>query len=320
MKLITRPQWGARRALAATGISGTRGVKIHYTGDRENPAMLDDHDLCSERVRQIQAAHMDGRGWNDIAYSLVACSHGYVFAGRGPHILTAANGPGLNTGHYSICALIGNKGITQPNDLLLNAIRDGIQYLRNQGNAGAQIKGHRDGYSTDCPGDPLYAWVQDGAPRPGGSGDPNHDDDEGDPMYRYVSLSRTTPLELQPGKWTTISFDKEHSDAGDQHTVNGPGLVRGPASYSLSATLRLGDMGAGHAGQIRAVEVNPKKPADVDQGPIREWTSSDGDTFVGYDLAADKTNEGKQVQLQVVHWGPAPVRLVGASVKAHVWT
>jgi peptidoglycan hydrolase-like protein with peptidoglycan-binding domain len=35
------------------------------------------------------------------------------------------------------------------------------------GDAGNEIKGHRDGYSTDCPGPKLYAWVKAGAPRPG---------------------------------------------------------------------------------------------------------------------------------------------------------
>jgi hypothetical protein len=48
---------------------------------------------------------------------------------------------------------------------MLGAIRDGIELLRKHG-AGNEIKGHRDGYATACPGGPLYAWVQKGAPRP----------------------------------------------------------------------------------------------------------------------------------------------------------
>jgi hypothetical protein len=86
--------------------------------------------------------------------------------GRGPHHLPAANGAGLNTGHYAVLGLGGSKGFTEPTDGLLHGILDAVDYLREHGNAGREIKGHRDGYATDCPGGPLYAWVKRGAPRP----------------------------------------------------------------------------------------------------------------------------------------------------------
>ncbi|MFF3871188.1 peptidoglycan-binding protein [Streptomyces sp. NPDC001978] len=41
--------------------------------------------------------------------------------------------------------------------------------LLRQHGAGDEIKGHRDGYATACPGDALYAWVKKGAPRPKGT-------------------------------------------------------------------------------------------------------------------------------------------------------
>jgi hypothetical protein len=55
---------------------------------------------------------------------------------------------------------------------MLNGIRDAIEWLRSQGDAGNEIKGHRDGYDTDCPGPKLYAWVKAGAPQPGRPGLP----------------------------------------------------------------------------------------------------------------------------------------------------
>lgn len=96
--------------------------------------------------------------------TMVACPHRKVFEGRGPHHLPAANGPGLNAGHYAVLGLVGNAGLVQPTDGVLHAILDAIQYLRDKGRAGTEIKGHRDGYSTDCPGDPLYDWIRRGAP------------------------------------------------------------------------------------------------------------------------------------------------------------
>ncbi|WP_066939353.1 hypothetical protein [Microtetraspora fusca] len=48
----------------------------------------------------------------------------------------------------------------------LHAILDAIDWLRREDGADREIKGHKDGYSTGCPGPALYAWVQAGAPRP----------------------------------------------------------------------------------------------------------------------------------------------------------
>ncbi|WP_262380020.1 peptidoglycan-binding protein [Nonomuraea sp. PA05] len=100
--------------------------------------------------------------------SYVCCPHRTVFEGRGLHHLPAANGSGLNAGHYAVLGLVGNSGLVEPPDGILHGILDAVQYVKDYGRAGKEIKGHRDGYSTDCPGEPLYAWVKRGAPRPGG--------------------------------------------------------------------------------------------------------------------------------------------------------
>lgn len=109
---------------------------------------------------------MDDNNWNDIGYTAVACPHRRVFIGRGPHVLPACNGPGLNSGHYGVLALVGNAGLIIPSDGQLETLLDAIGWLRQTGDAGMAIRGHRDGYDTDCPGDPLYRWVLAGAPRP----------------------------------------------------------------------------------------------------------------------------------------------------------
>jgi len=172
MNLVTRAAWGAKKPTASyTRLRATKGVKIHYTGgavpaDLAEPA---NHDRCADLVRGIQRMHMaGGRGerYIDIGYNLVCCPHRHTFAGRGPHALPAANGAGLNAGHYAVLALLGSSGLTEPNDDLLHALVDAIDYLREHGDAGPEVKGHRDGYSTSCPGDPLYRWVKAGAERP----------------------------------------------------------------------------------------------------------------------------------------------------------
>ena len=172
MLFVSRAQWGAAAPSGQyTMVATTLGVKIHYEGTAV-PADLvlpQSHTLCAGRVRAIQAAHMANvkEGWIDIAYNAMVCPHGAVFEGRGAHHRTGANGnQALNVAHYAVCGMVGDSGLTQPTDLMLGGLVDAIAWLRAQGGAGAEVLGHRDGYPTDCPGDPLYAWVRAGAPRP----------------------------------------------------------------------------------------------------------------------------------------------------------
>jgi hypothetical protein len=173
MKLVTRAAWGAKPSRYPLNyIAATKGVKIHYEGAPVPTSLAADHGKCPGRVRQIQASHLANpkENYSDIAYNFAVCPHGYVFEGRGLHKKTGANGTGpLNTQHYAVLALLGDEGLTQPTDAMLHGLRDAIEYLRAKGGAGKEIKGHRDGHATECPGGPLYTWVQKGAPRPGGS-------------------------------------------------------------------------------------------------------------------------------------------------------
>ncbi|MGC5010596.1 peptidoglycan recognition protein family protein [Streptosporangium sp. DT93] len=172
--LVTRREWGARSPRGSySRLTSTRGVKVHYTGGQVSPDIVDDHARCVAMVKSIQNHHMDGNGWIDVGYSLLVCPHRKVFEGRGLNRVPAANGAGLNSDHYAVLGLVGSSGLTTPNDGMLHGILDAIEYLRDKGGAGREIKGHRDGYSTSCPGEPLYTWVRKGAPRPGaGPGGP----------------------------------------------------------------------------------------------------------------------------------------------------
>ncbi|MEV0371796.1 N-acetylmuramoyl-L-alanine amidase [Streptomyces sp. NPDC050636] len=178
MHLVTRADWGAKPPRSRlVHIASTRGVKVHYEG-APVPADLakpENHAKCAGRMRAIQADHLANRkeNYSDIAYSFMVCPHGHVFEGRGLHKQQGANGNRqLNLNHYSVCAMVGDAGLTHPTNAQLDGIRDAIDLLREKGGAGAEIKGHRDGFATLCPGDPLQAWVKKGAPRPGGAPSP----------------------------------------------------------------------------------------------------------------------------------------------------
>ncbi|MFJ8043831.1 N-acetylmuramoyl-L-alanine amidase [Kitasatospora sp. NPDC096147] len=178
MKLVSRSEWGAAAPTGPyTRITATRGVKIHWEGSPVPAGLAADHSRCAGHVRDLQHAHQTDpkENWIDVAYSFVICQHGFVFEGRGLGRQNAANGgPTLNARHYAVCAMVGTSGSTSASTDMLHGLVDAIEYCRAKGGAGPEVLGHRDGYSTTCPGDELYAWVQRGAPRPsGGSGNPS---------------------------------------------------------------------------------------------------------------------------------------------------
>lgn len=188
MKLVSRSQWGARAYRQPSGATpyhrARRGVKVHYLGTayKDRP-----HAQCDDYVRQIQRQHMDGNGWSDIGYSFVVCTHGYVYEGRGLKRRNSANGnTSLNEECYAVLALVGSTGMTKPTDAQLHGLRDAIEYCQEEGPAGPWIGGHRDGYSTACPGDVLHAWVKKGAPRPAG-GAPEQEEKPSDGTYTVKS-------------------------------------------------------------------------------------------------------------------------------------
>ena len=167
MKLVSRAAWGARSRSTSTNITpGNGGVSIHCVGASH---INDSHGNCAGRVRGIQNFHINGNGWADIAYSLLVCSHGYVYVGRGINRRTAANGTNSgNQSWYAVCALIG--GSQQPTAAMDQGIKDAVAYLRRSGGAASRVNGHRDHLATSCPGNPLYAKVRAGVYGSGGSG------------------------------------------------------------------------------------------------------------------------------------------------------
>ncbi|MER6828928.1 N-acetylmuramoyl-L-alanine amidase [Streptosporangium sp. NPDC000563] len=128
-------------------------------------------------TKTIQKQHMDGNLWADLGYTGLCCPHRQVLVGRGPGVLPAANGKDLNARHYAVMAMVGSSGLVVPPDDMLHGLVDAIEWLRGlpekQRPCGYEVLGHRDGWATDCPGDWLYEWIQDGWPRPGEATQPS---------------------------------------------------------------------------------------------------------------------------------------------------
>lgn len=136
------------------------GSTVHYAGGDQNVSpLLSGHTRCINLWRGYQRYHMDSRGFVDIAYNGGFCQHGYVFAGRGLGIRSAANG--TNSGNYRFYAWcwIGGAGET-PTKLALQALAWLVFNARAAGSAGMRVVPHSFHKSTGCPGpltDDAYA-------------------------------------------------------------------------------------------------------------------------------------------------------------------
>lgn len=211
MLLVTRSDLGWP-ASAAPDQATTQGVKIHYEGTPVSSDLLSDHNKCIQEWKDIRASHLANKAENysDVAYNYAACPHGYLLEGRGIGKRTGANGnQTLNRAHYAIVGLVGDSGLTDPTPEMLSALRDGIELLQANG-AGGEIKGHRDGYATSCPGEPLYNWVQAGAPRPNSQPTP------------VPAPGPSTPARY---KTTIAGLEYGYGANGDQVTEVGNALV-----------------------------------------------------------------------------------------------
>lgn len=142
------------------------GTKIHYVGPVYTTRP---HAHCSAYMKSIQEDHLANpeQGWMDIAYNLAVCEHGYVFDGRGAGHMSGANGNStLNENHYAVLAFLGKVGLMEPTGEQVEGVKDAVAYLRRAG-AGREIRGHRDGWNTECPGENLYKLVTGGGLEPG---------------------------------------------------------------------------------------------------------------------------------------------------------
>lgn len=165
---ITREAAGLRppKSVSHNINPGLGGVALHYGGSN---VPTSSHADAKSRWRAWQDYHMDNHGWVDIAYTMGVDNWGFVYAGRGVGVRTAANGTNFgNSNYYAICWIGGER--QNPTQAALAAIMWAVQALRDSG-AGLDVRPHSAFKSTSCCGTDLrpFAWSLNGhefAPEP----------------------------------------------------------------------------------------------------------------------------------------------------------
>lgn len=179
--IVSRAQWHADERLVrehASYSGPVRAVFLHHTGHpngydcAEVPAML----------RTLQAAHVLGRGWDDVGYNFLVDRCGTIYEGRSGGVARPVRGShteGFNAGTVGIAAL-GSYGAGEPvpaallagiakvaawklsarvdprSTVRLVSTATGTRYRKGERVRLPAISGHRDGHRTHCPGEALY--------------------------------------------------------------------------------------------------------------------------------------------------------------------
>ena len=166
--ILSREEWGARAiSLVAPEEYGLfdpqanpEGV-LYYSGELQqvlNTIVVHHSALSNAGPDEIQALHMDKRGFADVAYHFMIDSTGQIFEGR-PIGVRGAHVQDYNTGSVGI-VLLGNYNEEYPTDEQITSLRDLVDYLRYT-YAIRYLVGHRDypdqsPVGTECPGDHVY--------------------------------------------------------------------------------------------------------------------------------------------------------------------
>jgi N-acetylmuramoyl-L-alanine amidase len=180
-RIVTRAGWGADEKLREKGHRYTKTVKVAFV----HHSVTGNAYSCSQVpsvMRSIYRYHVTSMGWRDFGYNFAVDKCGNIYEGRSGGVAKAVQGAhtrGFNTNSMGI-AVLGTYSSKKPAKKAVKAVAkltawklglfgrnpSGTTHLKSAGGnrykKGTKAKlrvisGHRDGYSTECPGDALYA-------------------------------------------------------------------------------------------------------------------------------------------------------------------
>ncbi|HZX39836.1 MAG TPA: N-acetylmuramoyl-L-alanine amidase [Streptomyces sp.] len=178
--IITRKGWGADESLREKTFVYTSSVKaafVHHSATGNNYTCAQAPSV----LRSIYRYHVVSSGWRDFGYNFAVDKCGNIYEGRAGGVgkpVLGAHTLGFNTNSVGI-AVLGTYSLSTPPAAAVTAVAKltawklGLygmnplgKVLLTSGGSGKYaegvkvnmnvISGHRDGYSTDCPGALLY--------------------------------------------------------------------------------------------------------------------------------------------------------------------
>jgi SpoIID/LytB domain protein len=167
--IYSRADWGADESLRSGGVQygQIQAGFVHHTAGTNSYTSSDVPAI----IRGIYAFHVKSRGWRDIGYNFVVDKYGRIWEGRYGGIakpVIGAHTYGHNDDAFG-ASVLGTYTDVEPTQATLDAFArlmawkftlhgvDPLAKVNLDGTVTAAISGHRDTYSTACPGDRLYA-------------------------------------------------------------------------------------------------------------------------------------------------------------------
>ncbi|NLU68880.1 N-acetylmuramoyl-L-alanine amidase [Streptomyces sp. HNM0574] len=169
-RVHTTAEWKARPPSSDIVVEDHKPayIVVHHTVE---PGNGEDYSLAHAKriAREIQDAHM-ARGWGDTGQQFTNSRGGHVLEGRHRSLEVVRGGrqhvKGANvSGHNSEVVGIENEGLYSEVDVpraLWESLVGLVSWIAERyGTDTANIVGHRDFNSTECPGDVLYGRLRE---------------------------------------------------------------------------------------------------------------------------------------------------------------
>lgn len=281
-----RSAWGARSTHCSAGMGNAYRMAIHHTETPTNDTLSP-----QARLRQIQSYHMDVRGWCDIGYHYLVSRDGRLWEGRPGHLRGAHAGAGNNTGNIGI-SVMGSHDGTPITAQQLSNISGLVRGLADQHDVvldRSHVKGHREYKPTSCPGNALFAQLDqivDTARDGGGAEDPPPDMCTSDPL-------------TSDGAWscggltgTSTNADRVYYTTSFGCWTDEDGDPRGDASDNCLPACSLSSIDCANM-------TGPECERELN------WYAADSDRFgCGTHIAVTNPDNGKTAVLKVIDRGP----------------
>ncbi|NLU70789.1 peptidoglycan recognition protein [Streptomyces sp. HNM0574] len=183
--IVTRKGWGADESLREKQFGYTKTVKtafVHHTATSNNYSCKQAPSI----IRSIYRYHVKSSKWRDIGYNFLVDKCGTIYEGRAGGVANPVMGAhtyGFNSNSTGI-AVIGSHASAPPTREAVEGVAKltawklglhganakgkttvvsggGTKYPKGRKVTLNTISGHRDGFSTDCPGAKLYGKLGD---------------------------------------------------------------------------------------------------------------------------------------------------------------
>ncbi|XP_057334185.1 peptidoglycan-recognition protein LF-like [Microplitis mediator] len=159
LTFVSRHEWGAQPPEGPSerlSIIPVPYVIISHTASESCFTQAD----CIQRVRLIQTMHIEGNGWDDIAYNFLIGGDGRVYVGRGWDAV-GAHSFGFNRKSIGV-SFIGTFNKETPTEQQIYALENFLNFGMKTNNIDLDYKllGHRQVSETLSPGDTLFGIIK----------------------------------------------------------------------------------------------------------------------------------------------------------------